>query len=157
MDSFSTLNSLASTAVSATLTGFAMHILDGFLPAPADPSKAGVISSGASIAIQAVANMYALGFLIDFRARMGFIQNVPAEVTIPIMSAILIASQPNFGKKLHNLYRSGVTSWSNGFKMTLPGSIPVGQNGNVSSTPRSNIQVTERNLNTGSDAPMINF
>lgn len=156
MDSFSTLNSLASTAVSATLTGFAMHILDGFLPAPSDPSKTGVLSSAASIAIQAVANMYALGFLIDFRARMGYIQNVPAEVTIPVMSAILIASQPNFGKKLHNLYRSGISSWSNGFKMTLPGALP-GNTSTTTGTPRSNIQVTERNQNVGSDAPMVNF
>jgi hypothetical protein len=154
MDSFSTLNTLASTSVYAVGTGFAMHLLDSFLPAPQDPSKVSVLSSGASIALQSMANMYALGILLDFRTRFGLSGNLQAEVTLPVVAAILIAAQPNFSRKLHNFYRHGVDTWTRGFKMTVPGyeAAPM-----AAPKSQSNIQTVERNTNIGSDAPVIGF
>lgn len=126
-----------------------MHVIDSWLPAkpPVRGSTQSVVSDLATSLLQAGVNMYVLGFLFDFRQRLGATGSIPAEVTVPVFASILIASQPQFQRKIVGIHKKLLDGWMQGFKIGYPGStISTSQ-----TTAKSNVQVTERTINTGSD------
>ena len=147
MDAFSTVNNVIATSAYGLGVGFVMHALDGYMPGASNGKSASVLTDLATTLLQAGANMYVLGFLFDFRQRIGVTNTIPAEVTVPVFAAILMASQPQFSRKIVSIHKRLIDSWVQGFKIGYPGStISTSQ-----TTAKSNVQVTERNINTGSD------
>lgn len=149
MDAFSTVNTVITTSAYGMGVGFVMHVIDSYMPAKTtgQGSAQNVVTDLATTLLQAGLNMYVLGFLFDFRQRLGAGGSVPAEVTVPVFAAILTASQPQFQRKIVSIHRRLIDSWAQGFKIGYPGStISTSQ-----TTAKSNIQVTERNQNAGTD------